>query len=136
MKVLYQSLTKTLLHGNVSVDKTKVLLIAPTDVAAVNIDGTTIHTALNIPIAFFGKNLPHLDDKTKSSLRNKLSDLKVIIIDEISMVSNDFLFYIHVRLNEIFGSANNELFAEITVINAGHFFSTTNSRRKTIVRNL
>ena len=46
MKVLYQSLTKTLSYGNVSVDKPKVLLMAPTGVAAVNIDGTRIHTTL------------------------------------------------------------------------------------------
>ena len=33
-------------HGNVSLDKPKVLLIATTGVPAINIDGTTIHTAL------------------------------------------------------------------------------------------
>ena len=115
MKVLYQSLNKTLSYGNVSLDKPKVLLIAPTGVAAINIDGTTIHTALNIPVGSFGKNLPPLSDKMKSSLRNKLADLKVIIIDEISMVSNDLLFYVHLRLNEIFGSVKNESFAGVTV---------------------
>ena len=67
MKVLYQSLTKTLSYGNMSVDKPKVLLMAPTGVAAINIDGTTIHTALNIPLGSFGKNLPPLGDKMKSS---------------------------------------------------------------------
>ena len=122
MEVLYQSLTKTLSYGNVSVDKPKVLLIAPIGAAAVNIDGTTIHTALNIPIGSFGKNVPPMGDKMKSSLRNKLSDLKVIIVDEISMVSNDLLFYVHLRLNEIFGSVNNEPFAGITVITVGDFF--------------
>ena len=96
--------------------------MAPTGVAAVNIDGTTIHTALDIPIGSFGKNLPPLSDKMKSSLRNKLSDLKVIIVYEISMVSNDLLFYVHLRLNEIFGSVNNEPFAGITVITVGDFF--------------
>ena len=92
MKVLYQSLTKTLSYGNVSLDKPKVLLMAPTSVASINIGGTTIHTALNIFINQFGKKLSPLSDKTGSSLRNKLYDLKVIIIDEIS---NDFLFHAH-----------------------------------------
>ena len=92
MKVLYQSLTKILSYGNVSLDKPKVLLMAPTSVAAINIDGTTIHTALNIFINQFGKKLSPLSDKTGSRLRNKLYDLKVIIIDEIS---NDFLFHAH-----------------------------------------
>ena len=45
-----------------------------------------------------------------------MSDLKVIIIDEISMVSNDLLYYVHLRLNEIFGCATNEPFVGITVI--------------------
>ena len=33
-----------------TLDKPKVLLVAPTGVAAVNIDGTTIHTSLGIPV--------------------------------------------------------------------------------------
>ena len=41
------------------------------------------------------------------------------MVDEISMVSNDFLFYVHLRLNKIFGSVNNE---GITVITVGDFF--------------
>ena len=55
MKVIYQSLTKILSYGNVSLDKRKVLLMAPTGVATINIDGTTMHTALNIPISQFRK---------------------------------------------------------------------------------
>ena len=81
MKVLYQSLIKALSYGNVSVDIPKVLLMTPIGVAAVNIDGTTIHTALDILIGSFCKNLTPLGDKMKSSLRNKLSDLKVMIVD-------------------------------------------------------
>ena len=38
------------------------------------------------------------------------------------MVSNDLLFYVHLRLNEIFGSVNNEPFAGITVITVGDVF--------------
>ena len=92
MKVMYQSLTKILSYRNVSVDKPKVLLMVPAGVAAVNIDGGTIHTALNIPTGHFGKNLPSFSDARKNTLRNRLSDLKVIIIDEISMVSNNLLY--------------------------------------------
>lgn len=58
----------------------------------------------------------------KSSLRNRLSDLKVMIIDEISMVSSDLLFYVHLRLNEIFGLVNCEPFAGVTAIAVGDFF--------------
>ena len=71
-----------------SSDKPKVLLLAPADVAAINIDGTTIHTGLGIPVGYFGKNMTRLTDKMRSSLRHKLRELRALIIYEISMVSN------------------------------------------------
>ena len=54
-----------------------------------------------------------------SSLRIRLSDLKVMIIDEMSMVSNDLLFYVHTRLNEIFGFVIQEPFARLMVLAVG-----------------
>ena len=96
--------------------------MAPTGVAAINIDGTTIHTALNIPVGYFGKNLPSLSDKMRSTLRNRLADLKVIIIDEISMVSYNLLYYIHLRLNEIFGTTKIEPFAGLIILEVANFF--------------
>ena len=72
--------------------------MAPTGIAAIDIDGATIHTALNIPVGHFGKNLLSLSKKMRSTLRNRLADLKFIIIDEISMVSNNLLYYIHLQL--------------------------------------
>ena len=53
MTVIYQSLIKTLSYGSTLVDKPKALLMAPTGVAAINIDGTAIHTAFNIPVGHF-----------------------------------------------------------------------------------
>ena len=76
-----------------------------------HIDGTTIHTSLKILINQFEKKLPPLSGKMRSSLRNKLPDLKVIIIDAILMVSNDLLFHVHFGLTEIFGSVNDQPFA-------------------------
>ena len=105
---IYQVLTKTLSYGNSSVDKTEVLLI--------------YIYALNILVGHLGETLPLLNDKMKSSLRNRLSNLKVIIIDEISMASNYLLYYVHMRLNAIFGCITNEPFAGITVIAVGDFF--------------
>ena len=52
--------------------KQKVLLLAPTGIAARNINGTTIHSALKIPVGRFGINVPQLSDKLRSSLANKL----------------------------------------------------------------
>ena len=66
--------------------------------AAVNIDGTAIHSALHIPVDYFGRNLTGLANKMKPSLRSKYLELKVLVIDEISIVSNDLLFNIPLRL--------------------------------------
>ena len=74
-------------------------MLAPTGVAAVNVDGSTIHSALGISVDFSSaKCVSKLSDKRRCFLREKLSELKVIITDEISMVSNKLLLYIHQRL--------------------------------------
>ena len=57
----------------------------------------------------------------RSTLRNRPSELKFIIIDEISMVSNNLLYYIHLRLNEIFGTTGTEPFAGLTILAVSDF---------------
>ena len=106
--------TKTFSYKNSELEKPKVLLLAPTGVAALNIDGTTINFALHILVG--KRHLPALNGKMSSSLRNKFSKVKAISIDEIFIVSNDLLFHIHRRLLEIFGSPNNTLFADLSII--------------------
>ena len=41
-------------------------------------------------------------EKAKASLRNKLSNVKLLMINDISMVSGDLWTEIDVRLSEIF----------------------------------
>ena len=65
--------------------KTKAVL-SPTGVATININGTTIHSDLGIQV-----ECQKLADKKRCTLRMQLSDVKVITIDEISMVSNTLL---------------------------------------------
>ena len=132
IKTIYHALTKTFSYRAMTLDKPKVLLVAPTGVAAVNIDGTTIHTSLGIPVGRFGKNLPRLNDKKRSALRNKLCELRALIIDEISMVSNLQLLYIHLRLVEIFGSSDNVPFAGLTVIVVGDFYQLPPVQQRTV----
>lgn len=56
--------------------------MAPTGVAAINIKGTTVNTALAIPKET-GNYLPAMSDQKKTQFRLSLSYLKLIIIDEI-----------------------------------------------------
>ena len=43
MKIIYQAVTKALSYENSTLDKPKVLILDPTGVAAINVDGTIIH---------------------------------------------------------------------------------------------
>ena len=96
----------------------EVLLLAPTGVAAVNIDGTTIHSGLGI----YSKIFAPLSDKSRASFRIKLSEVTTVIIDEISMVSDVLLKDIHVRICEITGVNTAIPFAGKTVLAVGDFF--------------
>ena len=64
-------------------EKLKVLLLGPTGISAVNIGGTTIHSGLETKL---GTKLLGLNDKSKAALKNRLSEVKLLIIDELSMV--------------------------------------------------
>ncbi|GBB91982.1 hypothetical protein RclHR1_19480001, partial [Rhizophagus clarus] len=69
----------------------KYLLMAPTGVAAKNIDGQTIHSALHIRnTQVYFETLSYYNDQQKK----ELSQIKAIIIDEVSMVSSAFLSFI------------------------------------------
>eukprot|EP00116_Pleurobrachia_bachei_P000239 sb/3460501/ len=82
---------------------TGLLLMAPTGVAALNIFGVTIHAALDIPVEH-GQTPKYTSYKGEKLHRTRqvLSDLDLVIIDEVSMVSNVLLFYVSLRLSEIF----------------------------------
>ena len=60
-----------------------------------------------------------LSDKKLANLRDLLSDLKIIIIDEFSMVSADMLLQVHQRMVQIFQTDESELFAGKSVILVG-----------------
>ena len=55
-------------------------------------------------------------------MRNKLSEGRLITIDEISMVSSVLFYQVNQQLNEIFGYSGNEPFAGLPVIVCGGFF--------------
>ena len=87
--------------------------MGPTGISAVNIVGTIIHSGLGIKP---GVKLLGLSDKMKTSLRNALSEVKMVIIDEFSMVSSDLFFNINARLLEIFMCSTAVEFAGLTVV--------------------
>ena len=103
IKTIYQSISKVPQYHVGSPDKPRVLILASTDVASINVNDITIHSALSIPCRgrFYS-----LDCNSITSLRNKFSEVQLIIINEISMVSKKLFYQIHQRLIEIFNVPN------------------------------
>ena len=95
MKTMCMFLTKIFNLYSGSPDKPKVLILAPTGVAAININGTTINSGLSIPPYVNGYTLPRLSDFERGRLRNLYSEVLVVLIDEISMVFNIHLLHVH-----------------------------------------
>jgi len=87
--------------------------MAPTGIAAFNIDGLTVHRLLQLPVEHSQTpKYKQLVDHVLKILRADLKDVILFIIDEVSMIFNLILMYIHLRLSEIF---------DITVCDDGWF---------------
>ncbi|WP_218841453.1 helix-turn-helix domain-containing protein [Winogradskyella costae] len=103
----------TFLHKLKMQSNKRMVIVAPTGVAAINAKGVTIHSFFQMP---FGPILPN-DDLTSSGFKRKFSKTKIniiksldlLVIDEISMVRADLLDGIDKTLrryknrNEVFG---------------------------------
>ena len=117
---LYQALIKFYDHQpGANFSTMKVLLTAPTGKAAYNIRGNTIHSTL----ALSGRGGPHVKGLTidmLSRLRNKLGDIKFLIIDEISMVGSKMLNMIDERLKQL--QRSNLPFGGIHVLAVGDLY--------------
>ena len=105
------------LKSGVDLEKPLVLVMAPTANAAKNLMyGDTIHGALH----WFGNtDIESLDKQSdNASLANHLSQVKVVIIDEISMVGANFFHKIHQGLSRLLGK---DPFGGLSVIATGDF---------------
>jgi len=92
-----------------------VAVDAPTGMAAYNVGGTTIHRLLGLPVEH-GKpaDYARLHQEQLTMIRATLKNLKLVIIDEVSMVSSLTLLYIHLRLTEIL--SNNQPFGGVSIV--------------------
>ena len=85
-------------------DSTTCAVTAPTGLAAFNVGGVTIHRLLQLPIEHEGRAAGYwrLGKDALKVMRASISQLRLLMIDEESMVSSLNLAYIHLHLNEIF----------------------------------
>lgn len=95
ISAVYQMTMRTL--QTVGDNPVKVVLAAPTCTAAHNISGATLHSAFLLPLGQT-KSYVKLSDEKRNGLRTKAGKMVLMIIYEISMVSNDLLLQVHNRL--------------------------------------
>ena len=120
IRVLYEGLVRYMNSlPDTKPDAIKVLLTAPTGKAAFNIHGMTLHSAFALPVTEFNGEMPNLYSDVCNTLRSKLSCLKVIIIDEISMVGSKILSQVNNRLKAIM--ENSLDFGGVSIISVGDF---------------
>ena len=92
-----------------------VTVTAPTGTAASNIRGQTLHSALGFN---FENKHYSLSDKKRDQTRRLFQNLRVLIIDEISMIKADMLYQLDLRLREI-TEKENKLFGGLLIFLMG-----------------
>ena len=80
------------------IDEPFVLKTSFTGCAASNIEGLTLSSAFGLP---FGNKHFSLSDKIRDQKIKLMKNLKLLIIDEISMVKADMLYQLDLRLQEV-----------------------------------
>ena len=78
----------------------------PTGLAAFIVGGMTIHRLFQLPIEHEGREAGYwsLSKGAQKVIKTTLNNLRLLVIDEVSMVSSLNLAYVHLRLEEIFGA--------------------------------
>lgn len=110
---------RTLQFEGESPEEIKIMLTAPTGSVAFNIGAITIHAALLLPINR-GNSYVRLSEDKRNTLRLKLAILKLLIIDEISMVGAHVIIEVHRRLCDIMG--NDRQFGGVSLVAVGYMF--------------
>ena len=120
IRTLYQSLHRFLCsESGQNPEDIRILLCAYTGLAAYNIQGSTLHSAFCIEP---NKKLTYkqLTDDKRNTLQTKYMHLSVLIVDEVSMVGNEMLNFLYLRLQEI--KSNKRPFGGVHVILVGDLF--------------
>ena len=130
IKAVYETCRKRLkpLHKN-SPDAPTVLLTAPTGCAAFQIGGKTLHSTLHLNTH---SNYQSLSSEKQNYLHNAYEHLRVVIIDEISMVGSQTLYDVHSRLKEIMGRSDYDgsIFGGVSILAVGDLFQLQPVRQK------
>ena len=98
IKILAQWTQKLLQREGQETYDPCVIKTAFTGTASSNIEGQTLHASFGFA---FDNNHYSLSDNARVKKRTQLKNLKIVIIDEVSMVKADVLYQLDLRLQEI-----------------------------------
>ena len=96
----------------------QLLVAAPTGVAAFNIDGQTLHSLLSLPTRGEFKDL---EGERLTKLQQAFSEVKYLIIDEMSMVGRKIFGQVDRRLRQAFPHHSQEVFGGCSCLLFGDF---------------
>ena len=118
IKVIAEYAKRHLKFPKQELDQPSIMLTASTGKAAAHINGVTLHSAFNI----FGrssKDKSSISNRTLSFLQRKYKYLKIIVVDEISMIGSDTFDHLDRNLQAIMES--NEPLGGVSILAVGDF---------------
>ena len=93
------------------------VFLAPTGIAAININGATIHSFFQLKPVLLTPD--SIDNDVSSKRMELIRNVQTIVVDEVSMVRSDLFVAMDIRLQEITG--NSRPFGGKQVILVGDF---------------
>ena len=96
----------------------KVRVVAPTGVAAFNIDGHTLHSLLCLPTKGDFKDL---EGEHLNRLQQSLAGMEYLIIDEMSMVGRKMFGQVDRRLRQVFPHRSDQVLGGCSILLFGDF---------------
>ena len=116
------------IRSEIKKDPCHFLLGAPTGIASHNIGGMTLHSMWNLPVDHSNgrknsaKEYRRLKPGQVNIMRANYAHACGMIVDEVSMISNQMLMAINMRMNEVLGSTDPVPFGGMPVIVFGDLF--------------
>jgi hypothetical protein len=100
---------------------THTLKMAFFGIAARNLGGLTIHDAFSFRTMNFNTEYKPVAVSTRHALQRRFGHVKLIVIDEFSVLPSAFLFHIEQRCHEIWPGHSQQMFAGRDILLVGDF---------------
>ena len=123
IKAITEYFKRVLRYPNQNLDQPSVLVTASAGKAATGINGITLHSAFHLPVKSGLKSYEckKPSDETLHMLRNKYQYLKVLIIDEISIIGRETFGHLDLALKPIM--QNSSPFGGVSLLVVGDFYN-------------